>query len=192
MRTLIVLLVFTVAGFGQTYTEQLANYLTNGYRFKVAKNHVLIYSPTDTVKWRANDIPNREMRIIMKAEQEFRKLEREYNRRIAQILKARVGNEQPKPVTVRFYAISDNVRRNKRIISRVFGADSLYLEHARMNKDSTEFVFEARIPEADTTKIIQRYQDGTIKLPTWKYFTLDSLRNYVNSPAWTDTSLGIR
>jgi hypothetical protein len=188
MRTLIALLVFTVAGFGQTYTEQLANYLSSGYRFKVNQNRVLIYSPTDTVKWRADDIPKKEMRIIMRAEQEFRKLEREYNRRIAQILKTRVGNEQPKPVTVRFYAISDNTRRNKRIISRVFGADSLYLEHVRMNKDSTEFVFQARIPEADTTKIIERYQDGTIKMPTWKYFTVDSLRKYINSPAWTDTT----
>jgi len=178
--------VILLAGDKKDKIVNIAEKLNSGYKITFTKDLVILYNNCDTLKIDRSKLSKKEIKKIEKLRNEEEKSEREFRKKAVRLLKKKVGNKNPEIEYIKFYAI---LNKNKALLAaknKILGIDSSRVLNARHSLDSIEIVMRFKILDSDTAIVKQQYNLGNLILPTWKYFTVDSLRNFLNkSVRWT-------
>jgi len=190
MFRILLILFFVSAGLSQTNpVVQVAEKLNNGYKLMFDKNQVMLFNSCDTLRINISTLTKKQINKIEKLWKAEIKKERLYRKYAANLLRRKVNNQLQEKRYINFYAI---LNKNKALLAaknRILGIDSSRVLNARHSLDSTEIVMRFKISDSDTNIVKQQYNLGNLILPTWKYFTVDSLRNFLNkSVRWTSTN----
>jgi len=168
---------------------QIAEKLNSGYKLTFNKNQVTLFNSCDTLRINRSALTKRQINKIEKLWKAKIKKERLYRKYAANLLRRKVNNQLPGKRYINFYAILDKNEALLAAKNRILGIDSSRVLNARHSLDSTGIVMRFKIIDSDTAIVKQQYNLGNLILPTWKYFTVDSLRNFLNkSVRWTSAN----
>jgi len=190
MFRILLILFFVSTALSQTNpVVQVAEKLNSGYKLTFDRNQITLFNSCDTLRINRSALTKKQINKIEKLWKAEIKKERLYRKYAANLLRRKVNNQLPEKRYINFYAI---LNKNKALLAaknRILGVDSSRVLNARHSLDSTKIVMRFRVPESDTVIIKQQYNLGNLILPTWKYFTVDSLRNFLNkSVRWTSAN----
>jgi len=187
MRKLLILLLFiSLAVAGDNPVEKIAEKLEKGYELSISKDMVMVYSQCDTLIFQRSKLSDKQLKKILSIKNETRKLKKEFRKKVANKVRKPFAGVKPDKREIKFYFIADEAAVLNAARNGILEIDSSRVKEARHSLDGTKVVMRLHIPESDSVLVEQLYQQGKIFMPTWKYFTVDSLRNYLNkSLQWT-------
>lgn len=190
MKKIILILFFTSLIFSQVNPiVTIAEKLNSGYDLVFSENQITLFNSCDTLQINRSIFTRSQIKKIEKLWRAEIKRERSYRKYAVNLLRMKIKNQEPEQIYIRFYSI---LNKNKALLAaqnNILGIDSIHVLNARHSLDSIEIVMRLVVQEKDTTIIKQQYSLGNLIMPTWRYFTVDSLRNFLNnSLRWTNAN----
>ena len=170
----------------QAIETVLIDLLVDGYKMKFQNDSLIAYTDCNRVGRPWNSFTAKEKKSMTAIYNKWQRTTKDFRITVANLTNLPVPDYTPPESKIHFYFVVSKSLAYTGAITGVLGLDSTRVDLSRYNINRTFLVYETFIPEADTTLIIKHYEAGNIMMPTWKYFTVDSLRNVLNtSPVWT-------
>ena len=189
MKTLILILLTFCFVLGQESKHDIADLLYRGYDVKLRNGAYHVYNNCDTVRLLKSDYSNKDWKEIVSVYRKYVQHRKDFKVYAANTFAVDVGDYTPPVPTTVFYFVASVAKALQGARTGLLGLDSAKVGRSRHSLNQNYIVYRTRILLSDTTQIKTQFAAGNIHYVTWKYCTVDSLRNYLNNlnsvPVWT-------